>query len=162
EAVCAVHGLNAAQIDDVRDGVTRWIASPVAREMASHAHLLPEPPFYVRVPVPGGTDVTLDGFIDLMAFDELGAGTAHVVDYKTGRFLDTDEKRRNSYEVQAKCYAYALMLQGFEEVRLSFVFVDQPDGEGHPQVCAFPAPGEQPYDLEGLRAYLSQKVSELR
>jgi len=162
EAVCAVHGLNAAQIDDVRDEVARWIASPVAREMASHAHLLPEPPFYVRVPVPGGTDVTLDGFIDLMAFDELGAGTAHVVDYKTGRFLDTDEKRRNSYEVQAKCYAYALMLQGFEEVRLSFVFVDQPDGEGHPQVCAFPAPGEQPYDLEGLRAYLSQKVSELK
>ena len=162
EAVCAVHGLNAAQVDDVREEVARWIASPVAREMASHAHLLPEPPFYVRVPVPGGADVTLDGFIDLMAFDELGAGAAHVVDYKTGRFLDTDEKRRNSYEVQAKCYAYALMLQGFEEVRLSFVFVDQPDGEGHPQVCEFPAPGEQPYDLEGLRAYLSQKVSELR
>ena len=163
EAVCKVHGLNAAQVEDVRVEVGRWIASPVAVEMASHAHLLPEPPFYVGVSAGDGEiPITLDGFIDLLAFDELGRGVAHVVDYKTGRFLDTDEKRRASYEVQAKCYAYALMLQGFEEVRLSFVFVDQPDDAGNPQVCAFPAPGEPPYALDDLRAYLSERVATLK
>ena len=139
-----------------------WLASDVARDMAAHAHLEPEAPFAVELPrVEGAPVLTLTGFIDLLAFNERGSGVAHVVDYKTGRYLATDEMRRKAYETQARCYAYALMCRGFSEVRLDFVFVDQPDDVGMPAICSFPAPGESAWTMDGLRGYLAREVKKL-
>ena len=149
------HGLVAGQMDDLGCQLERWMRSPVARAMAAHGHLVAEAPFHVPV----GEGLLLNGFIDLLAYDEMGAGEAFVVDYKTGRSYDTDAKRRGAYQVQAECYAYALLLQGFDSVRLDFVFVDQLEGdEGYPAVCSFPAPGEPPYRKEALEASLLEHI----
>lgn len=160
-ALARLHGLDAAQTEDLHRELERWTASPVARQMEAHAHLDAEAPFFIPLAergAEGGSPLTLYGFIDLLAYDRFGSGTAHVVDYKTGRSLKTDTDRRAAYEIQAKCYAYALLLQGFQDVDLDFVFVDQPD-EGDPaipQVTHFPAPGQPRYEREALRAQLEQ------
>lgn len=156
-AIARHHGLGAGQADELNHQLERWKLSPVAHGMASHAHLVAEAPFHVPI----GDGLLLNGFIDLLAFDEMGAGEALVVDYKTGRSHDTDAKRRSAYQVQAECYAYALLLQGFDSVRLDFVFVDQPEGDGgYPAVCSFPAPGEPPYRVEALEASLLEHIDE--
>lgn len=180
EALARLHGLDASQTADLRTELTRWLASPVAQQMAAARTLRAEVPFFIPLadsgsaPATGnaasandGADgtaqggagaLTLNGFIDLLAYDAFGTGCAHVVDYKTGCHLDTDAKRRAAYEIQAQCYAYALLLQGFERVELDFVFVDQPDA-AHPQlpsVTHFPAPGHAAYSREALRAQLER------
>ena len=155
-----LYGLSAAQASQLEREMRVWLGSDVAREMASHACLEPEAPFVVELPaIEGAPPLCLTGFIDLLAYDERGSGAAHVVDYKTGTFLDSDAARREAYETQARCYAYALMCQGFAEVTLEFVFVDQPDGAGMPALCTFPAPGEPPWTLDELRGYLAREIS---
>lgn len=160
-AMARLHGLDAAQAEDLHAELERWTASPVARQMEAHEHLDAEAPFFIPLAegaAEGGSPLTLYGFIDLLAYDAFGSGEAHVVDYKTGRSLKTDADRRAAYEIQAECYAYALLLQGFRNVELDFVFVDQPDPEipAVPQVTHFPAPGQAPYTPEALRARLEQ------
>lgn len=147
----AVHyGLSRGQRDALGREMRSWLGSPVARDMAAHARLEPEVPFYVPMPRPAGAaPLSLTGFIDLLAFDRPGAGVAEVVDYKTGYSLDTDARRREAYEVQARVYAYALARRGFESVRLRFVFVDQPDAGGEPAVCEF-----GPWGLEACEEFL--------
>ena len=130
--------------------------------MEAHACLKAETPFFIPLAEDGETPregpLTLYGFIDLLAYDAPGTGTAYVVDYKTGRSLATDADRRAAYDIQAKCYAYALLLQGFQRIELDFVFVDQPDPNDPaiPQVTHFPAPGEKQYTREALCAELEQ------
>ena len=153
-------GLSERQAAQLEREMGVWLGSDVAREMAVHARLEPEAPFAVELPeIEGRPPLCLTGFIDLLAYDERGRGPARVVDYKTGTFLDTDEARRAAYETQARCYAYALMCQGFSQVTLDFVFVDQPDAEGMPAICAFPAPGEPAWTMESLREYLRREVA---
>ena len=157
-------GLSAAQAMQLEREMGVWLGSGVAREMASHAYLEPEAPFTVELPrMEGSAPLCLTGFIDLLAYDERGrgCGPARVVDYKTGTFLATDAARREAYETQARCYAYALMCLGFSEVTLDFVFVDQPDAEGMPAICSFPAPGEPAWTMESLREYLRREVLRL-
>ena len=159
EPTARLYGLSERQAAQLEREMRVWLASDVAREMASHAHLEPEAPFTVALPqAEGAGQLCLTGFIDLLAYDERGSGAAHVVDYKTGTYLATDEARRDSYEVQARCYAYALMCQGFEAVTLDFVFVDQPDESGMPAICSFPAPGERAWTLSALREFLLDEV----
>lgn len=156
-------GLTDAQGDALEGEMATWLGSSEARAMASHAHLLPEVPFFVGLPGEvGRPQRALQGFIDLLAFDEPDGGRAWVVDYKTGRFLDTDAARRAAYDVQARTYAYALLARGFSEVRLAFVFVDQPMPSGEPAVCRFPAPGEPPYAAVALAASLARDLRRAR
>ena len=155
EPTAAYFGLSARQAVQLGREMDVWLSSDVARDMAAHAHLEPEAPFVVELPqIEGSAPLSLTGFIDLLAYDERGSGAARVVDYKTGYYLSTDEMRRNAYETQARCYAYALMCQGFDEVTLDFVFVDQPDDDGMPAICSFPAPGESAWTFDGVSEYL--------
>ncbi|MGI6591247.1 MAG: UvrD-helicase domain-containing protein [Eggerthellaceae bacterium] len=155
DAVARLHGLDCRQKEDLKAELARWTASPVAQSMARHAHLEAEVPFFIPLSERTGTQgpLTLNGFIDLLAYDTFGEGRAQVVDYKTGRSLATDSARRTAYELQAKCYAYALLLQGFDCVELDFVFVDQPDPEQSeiPSVTHFPPADAAPYEAETLR-----------
>ena len=155
-------GLSPRQEEQLGREMHVWLASDVAREMAAHAYLEPEAPFAVALPAREGCpQLALTGFIDLLAFNERGRGTARVVDYKTGYSLTNDADRRKAYETQARCYAYALMCMGFSEVTLDFVFVDQPDASGMPALCSFPAPGEGPWTLEELGECFVREVGRL-
>lgn len=161
-SISRLHGLDDDQRRDLHEELARWAASPVARSMEAHTFLKAEAPFFIPLAeagiAPDGGPLTLYGFIDLLAYDAFGTGAAYVVDYKTGRSLATDADRRAAYGIQAKCYAYALLLQGFRDVELDFVFVDQPDPDNPsiPQVAHFPAPDEARYTRESLRRELEQ------
>ena len=159
EPTARLFGLSLRQAAQLKREMEVWLSSDVARDMASHAFLEPEAPFAVKLPqVEGKAQLCLTGFIDLLAYNERGSGAARVVDYKTGFYLSTDEMRREAYETQARCYAYALMCQGFDKVTLDFVFVDQPDEDGMPAICTFPAPGEDAWTMDGVREFLMSKI----
>ena len=168
EATGRLFGLNGAQRRELPGLLKRWLGSPQAQAMQTHAHVVPEQPFWVRLhdgdEAAGRAPLVLQGFIDLLAYDEPGRGLASVIDYKTGTHLKDDAERRGAYGLQAACYAYALLLQGFDEVVLDFVFVDQPDpaDPGRPGVVRFPGPGEEPYDrasLDRLRRFILQHIA---
>ncbi len=158
-ALAQLYGLSARQEAELPALLDRWLNSPQAAFAASHAQVCPEFPFWVQLQEAEGlrNQLVLEGFIDLLAFDEPNRGSAYVIDYKTGIGYDTDEKRRGAYGLQAACYAYALMMQGFEDVQLDFVFVDQPNPAkpGEPIVVRFPGQGEPAFDLEQLRSLIA-------
>ena len=115
----------------------RWASSEVASDVASHPIVRAEVPFFVEM----GADLRpkpfyLEGSIDLLACDAWGEGVAYIVDYKTGGSPDESaDALRAKHELQASCYAYAALLQGFETVDATFVRVEQEDREypGQPQ-----------------------------
>lgn len=158
EAMGRLYGLNSRQRGELPRLLERWLGSPQARRVQDCRCAVPEQPFWVALEAPDGavrrSPLVLQGFIDLLAYDEYGRGCAYVIDYKTGSRLRTHEERREAYGLQAACYAYALLQQGFDEVVLDFVFVDQPDPANPdiPTATRFPAEGEAPYDAAALEA----------
>ena len=98
------------------------------------SRLRAEVPFFVRV----GHRVDapfMEGEIDLLADGEDGR-TALVVDYKTGGSPgESPAQLHEKHRLQALCYAYALLMQGYESTEFAFVRVEQPDDtkEGQPQ-----------------------------
>jgi ATP-dependent helicase/nuclease subunit A len=160
DAIARAHGLSRQQRTEVEGHLRAWVSSGLATRIARHARLRAEVPFWLQLDDGDGRHdpLVMQGFIDLLAYDEMGEGTAFVVDYKTGFSLDTDAKRREAYEVQAMTYAYAVLSQGFEDVRLSFVFVEQRDEDGKAPIVEFPAPDETPYQVDALRQELAGLV----
>ena len=73
----------------------------------------------------------------MLAYDEPGRGAVQVVDYKTGYLDMTPAERGEHFTLQAECYAFALLAQGFTRVELSFLFLDDADGTGEPQTVTF-------------------------
>ncbi len=70
----------------------------------------------------------LEGAIDLLAYDERGQGRALVVDYKTGGHeQESAEQLQAKHALQASCYAYAVLRQGFARVEVVFVRVERPN-----------------------------------
>ena len=97
--------------------------------MTALSDLASEVPFFVKVPLSSGEDAYLEGEIDLLGFDE-AREHATVVDYKTGgRDDETEDDLRRKHVLQAACYAYAIMLQGTQEVDALFVRVERPRGD---------------------------------
>ena len=143
ERLCAIahaHGLFAqADIDELDTRMRVWTGSAAAQKMASFAHLCCEEPFFICLDEKAGDDAAsyLRGFIDLLAYDEPGRGAVQVVDYKTGYLDMTPAERGEHFTLQAECYAFALLAQGFTRVELSFLFLDDVDGTGEPQTVAF-------------------------
>lgn len=165
DAMARLFGLSQRQAQELPVLLERWLASKPAAFAAQHRNLSAEQPFWVELQkadaATGRAPLILQGFIDLLAYDEPGRGAAYVVDYKTGCHLQSDEARREAYGLQAACYAYGLLRQGFEDVTLDFVFVDQPCATDPSQltVTRFPAPGDEPYTLEGARALICQALA---
>lgn len=133
-------GCAPATVDRVQRALERWCESGVAENMASHRVLRAELPFFVAFPVaePGGECAYLEGSMDLFACDEMGAGDAYIVDYKTGgspkeHADDLIEKHR----LQAECYAYAALERGFSRVQATFVRVEAPAEDGSPQTVHY-------------------------
>jgi RecB family exonuclease len=69
----------------------------------------------------------LEGEIDALHTD---GSEAWFIDYKTGGLVNkTQEDLQAKHGFQAQCYAYALLLSGFEKVKATFVRVEQPQSK---------------------------------
>ena len=112
----------------------------------------------------------LEGEIDLLCSNVLVGeqisnkepSAAFVVDYKTGGDPEeTPEDLYNKHLKQATCYAYALIVKGFDCVDLAFVRVEQLDlaSPNQPQVVRYSFTSDE---REGLAAYIRQAYSDAR
>ena len=139
-AVCADRARNqvaaVAQTYGVTDSVRlqaaldRWLGSAAFRRAQQAKLRLPEQPFAVTFE---GTHEVMEGFIDLLCVEEDASGQrrAYVVDYKTGgQPSESAEALQQKHGLQAFCYAYALLKEGFAQVEIDFVRVEQDDPQG--------------------------------
>ncbi len=114
--------LSSGQIIRLRQALENWFASDVAACFAQHDDISAEVPFMVRTE---GSDQPffLEGEIDALATD--GEGHAFLIDYKTGGSdSESADVIHAKHLMQAQCYAYALMRNGFESVEATFVRVE--------------------------------------
>ena len=130
----------AGELDALRGACARWMASDAAAQAASLDVLVPEAPFYVALQGTQGEPIHLEGAIDLLCHDtptqQGEPRRAFIVDYKTGgSAAETADELQAKHDLQARCYAYVALTQGFDEVELAFVRVEQPDSAcpGKPQ-----------------------------
>lgn len=138
-------GLPAEQRDRLDAALERWFASDIASRMGACESANPEAPFLVRVGGPCDA-AYLEGEIDLLGCvapagtREQPAGSALVVDYKTGGSpAETAEQLHEKHLLQATCYAYAVLLEGYAQVECVFVRVEQDraDAPGQPQTVSY-------------------------
>lgn len=138
-------GLSAEQRDRLDAALERWFASDIASRMGACESVSPEAPFLVRVGGPCDA-AYLEGEIDLLACvapagtREQPAGSALVVDYKTGGSPgETAEQLHEKHLLQATCYAYAVLLEGYAQVECVFVRVEQDRSvaSGQPQTVSY-------------------------
>ena len=102
----------------------------------------------------------LEGEIDLLCTDD--AARAFVVDYKTGgNDAETDEQLHEKHLLQAQCYAYAVLNQGFESVEFAFVRVERDDPSGGDTLQAVPYRFEQS-ELPLLAAVIADRAKAAR
>ncbi len=127
--------LSPAQRTRLAAACERWFASATLAETLAWELRRAEVPFAVEV---GGE--LMEGEIDLLCTHGADPrGRALVVDYKTGGADDEDLGHvREKHALQARCYAYALLSQGFDEVELRFVRVERAqEGGSEPQVAVY-------------------------
>ena len=138
-------GLSAEQRDRLDATLERWFASDIAARVGACESVSAEAPFLVRVGSPCDA-AYLEGEIDLLACvapagtREQPAGSALVVDYKTGGSpTEGAEQLHEKHLLQATCYAYAVLLEGYAQVECVFVRVEQDraDAPGQPQTVSY-------------------------
>jgi ATP-dependent helicase/nuclease subunit A len=174
----------------------RWFGSSLAARVAEASSLRAEVPFMldmgdgavdagvgdaVAAGTPASTSLPgeafLEGEIDLLATSDAPgtlaspSGCALVVDYKTGG--DASESATWLHEkhlLQATCYAYAVLLQGYEQVECDFVRVEQvanggaaaagaPASANEPQVVSYTFAAADLPDIK--RAIVTARASSL-
>ena len=138
-------GLSVEQRDRLDAALERWFASDIASRMGACESVIPEAPFLVRVGGPCDA-AYLEGEIDLLGCvapagtREQPAGSALVVDYKTGGSpAETAEQLHEKHLLQATCYAHAVLLEGYAQVECVFVRVEQDRSvaPGQPQTVSY-------------------------
>ena len=196
-AVASAVGLRGegdlARLDVALD---RWFGSSLAARVAAASSLSAEVPFMldmgdgavdagvgdaVAAGMPASTTLPgkafLEGEIDLLATSDAPGtlaspvGCALVVDYKTGG--DASESAKWLHEkhlLQATCYAYAVLLQGYDQVECDFVRVEQvanggasaanePASANEPQVVSYTFAAADLPDIK--RAIVTARASSL-
>lgn len=138
-------GLSAEQRERLDAALERWFASDIAARTGACESVSAEAPFLVRVGGPCDA-AYLEGEIDLLGCvasagtREQPAGSALVVDYKTGGSpVETSEQLHEKHLLQATCYAYAVLLEGYAQVECVFVRVEQDRSvaPGQPQTVSY-------------------------
>ena len=138
-------GLSTEQRDRLDAALERWFASDIAARVGVCESVSAEAPFLVRVGGPCDA-AYLEGEIDLLGCvapagtREQPVGSALVVDYKTGGSpAETSEQLHEKHLLQATCYAYAVLLEGYAQVECVFVRVEQDraDAPGQPQTVSY-------------------------
>lgn len=114
ESAARRYRLGSEERDRMAQAVVSWVTSRRYAQVQEHARRHAEYAFCVDV-----RGVPLEGFIDLVCFDDDGG--ALVIDYKTGTSGAGDELRER-YALQAHCYCYALLSSGAcDHVEMVFV-----------------------------------------
>lgn len=135
--------VDEGQRDRLVAALRRWHDSSAAVEALSYPTVEPEAALFVTLIGPQGEPLHLNGSIDLFCHDALrpaASQRALIVDYKTGgTSRDTPESLHEKHLLQAHCYAYAALRQGYAGIDLRFVRVEQPVGAGsdEPQVVSY-------------------------
>lgn len=144
-AIANTFDLSSTQRARLTSACERWFGSATWAEVQTWELRRAEVPFAVSLD--GGL---LEGEIDfLCTHDAKPSGAALVIDYKTGGTAsETPAQLQNKHLLQAQCYAYALLSQGFGEVELRFVRVEHlgpshdaattpEDSFGEPQIVSY-------------------------
>ena len=131
-ACLATWGAPAGELSALKGACAHWMASDAAARAATFGVLVPEAPFYVALQGTQGEPIHLEGAMDLLCHDaptqQDEPRRAFIVDYKTGgSAAETADDLRAKHDLQARCYAYVALTQGFDEVELAFARVEQPD-----------------------------------
>lgn len=141
--------LDAGQRIRLDVALDRWFSSSLAARVATYESVRAEVPFFLRIEDEGGWGpLHLEGEIDLLATNATHAGLASsedlgsalVVDYKTGgRADESPDQVRRKHELQAQCYALAVLQRGYSSVELVFVRVEQADRDNaiEPQCVSY-------------------------
>ena len=112
--------LTETQAVRLEHALHRWLKSGVQNKISQYPFVRAELPFFIEL-----GDGYLEGEIDLFCCDAKKK-SAFIIDYKAGGFdteIETD--LYDKHVLQASCYAYASLLQGFDSVELCFVRVEQ-------------------------------------
>ena len=142
ERSCA---LSAAQCERLNAALGRWFASDVAARVAACSCVRAEVPFFLQLGT-AAQSAYMEGEIDVLAESGMPGtvdsptGAALVVDYKTGGSpAETPEQLHEKHLLQATCYAYAVLLQGYAQVECVFVRVEQgrADAPDEPQTVQY-------------------------
>ena len=132
---CRIYSLSREQQVRLTRALNLWFTSECAHAFASYPYRYAEVPFMIAF----GTDKVqfLEGEIDGLAcsfpYEEVlnqpeEARCAFLIDYKTGGSpVESSQEIYQKHLLQAQCYAYALLSQGFRSVRACFVRVEQED-----------------------------------
>ncbi len=124
-------GLDRAETARIEAALGRWACSDVAREVEVFDRVRSEVPFACPLDLADGSRAILEGAIDLLA-EDAASGRALIVDYKTGgRPDEAPDALSRKHALQALCYAFVVLGQGYSEVEAVFVRVEQPR-EGAP------------------------------
>lgn len=134
-AQTALYSLSSEQALRLNRACSLWFGSDCAQDFASHAYRFAEVPFMVTFGPE--KNIYLEGEIDALACDfplediaqqPSDKKIAYLLDYKTGGMAtETASVLFEKHLMQAQCYAYALLKQGFRKVEARFVRVEQPD-----------------------------------
>ena len=160
-AIADALALSPAQRRRLAGACERWFGSVACAETHAWELRRAEVPFVVAL-----DGALMEGEIDLLCTHgaEPG-GAALAIDYKTGGSAsETPAQLHGKHLLQAQCYAYALLSQGFYEVELRFVRVERPEPPHEEGTAAAAGPGEPQAvsyrfdrpDLEDLRAAVAQ------
>lgn len=146
--------LSESQASRLGKALSLWMASEECASFLSHRNIAAEVPFSVPVDVDterSRVSFTLEGEIDGLATD--GDGAAFLIDYKTGVSPELDMAALHErHGLQAKCYAFALLSNGFESVHASFVRIEDivagEDGMLRPAIVGYSFDSS---DIEALK-----------
>ncbi len=155
-------GLGLEVCGRLKEALRRWLASDVAESVGKCAVVRAELPFFVELEPCDAKPFYLEGSIDLFACDAQGRGTARIVDYKTGGSpSEGEEELRLKHELQAMCYAYACLIQGYDAIEATFVRVEQanPADPSQPQCVEYRFTGE---DVGELKSRICQAYVRVR
>jgi ATP-dependent helicase/nuclease subunit A len=131
------HGveLTAAEVEDIRDLVAAFAASPLCKRLAAVRRTRRELPFAFGLePAGGGPLVT--GFVDALAVEPDGG--VLIVDYKSDRLEDQTPEQlvERDYATQRIVYALAALEHGAPRVEVAHCFLERP---GEPVTRAYSA-----------------------
>ena len=118
-------GHAAADVDDLRDMVAGFGASPLCARLARSPTVRREAPF-AFAPVPGAEPL-LTGALDVHATE--AGGAVLVVDYKSDRLgtRQPTEVVETEYGMQRAVYALAVLSSGAPAVEVAYCFLERPE-----------------------------------
>lgn len=145
--------LTLKQEERLKCALNLMFSSKIPEEFAGFGQMGAEVPFCVDM-----EGFYLQGEIDALADD--GHRRALILDYKTGyQSMMDEDAMRQAHQMQAMCYAYALLSAGFETVEALFIHVETPSQEdaSSPAIVKYSFGSDSIQELcniiEGARVY---------